>query len=66
MLGGQPLLSALQVPSRLAVLSAAHRALTAQRRQRLRTRSLHAELVFNLSGSKHVSDGLAARLAFIT
>lgn len=36
---------------------AAHKALTAQARGRLATTSLHTELVFNMSGSKHVSAG---------
>lgn len=34
---------------------AAHKALTAQARGKLATTSLHTELVFNMSGSKHVS-----------
>ncbi|KIZ06780.1 hypothetical protein MNEG_1170 [Monoraphidium neglectum] len=39
------------LPLRLA----AHKAATYDRRGRLVCKSLHAELVFNLSGSKHVS-----------
>lgn len=34
---------------------AATEALTAQARGKLTTRSLHAELLYNLSGSRHVS-----------
>jgi tRNA threonylcarbamoyladenosine modification (KEOPS) complex Cgi121 subunit len=33
---------------------AAHKALTNSSRGRLVTKTLHAELVYNLSGSKHV------------
>lgn len=45
----------LQVESLFIVQLAAHRALTSQARGSLATRSLHSELVFNFSGSKHVS-----------
>ncbi|MEW5319902.1 MAG: hypothetical protein WDW38_011017 [Sanguina aurantia] len=37
---------------------AAHKALTAQARGRLATTSLHTELVFNMSGSKHIAESL--------
>lgn len=43
-----------QVPDLLIVQVAAQKALAAKSRGLLRTRSLHAELVYNLSGSKHV------------
>lgn len=45
----------MQVAGLFPVQLAAHRALTAQARGRLQTRSLHTELVFALSGSRHVS-----------
>jgi EKC/KEOPS complex subunit CGI121/TPRKB len=38
--------------------AAGSRALIAQSREKLVTRSLHAELVYNLSGSKHITDAL--------
>jgi len=43
------------VPDPLVLRAAAHKALATQQRGTLRTRSVHAEVVFNLSGSKHVS-----------
>jgi hypothetical protein len=42
------------VPGLLPLQLSAHRALTNQARGRLVTRTLHAELVYGLSGSKHV------------
>ena len=45
------------VPSLLVLRVAAFKALLAQQRGALRTKSLHAEVVFNLAGSKHVSGG---------
>lgn len=53
------LANAALVPDPLVLHAAAYKALAAQARGGLRTRSLHAELVFNLSGSKHVRRGLA-------
>ena len=44
-----------QVPDLLVVRAAAQKAFVASLRRALRTRSLHAELVYNLAGSKHVS-----------
>jgi hypothetical protein len=46
------------VPSAAMLRAAGSRALVAESRSRLVTRSLHAELVFNLSGSKHITDAL--------
>ena len=47
--------NATLVPDLLVLHAAAYKALAAAQRGELRTRSLHAELVFSLSGSKHVS-----------
>ena len=44
-----------QVPATFPVLAAAHKALLAQSRNSLATRTLHSELIYNYSGSKHVS-----------
>jgi hypothetical protein len=46
-----------QVLGLLQLQLAAHKALTYRARSRLVTRTLHSELVYNLSGSKHVSNG---------
>ncbi len=48
-------LEATVVADVFCVHLAAHKALTAAARGTLSSRSLHAELVFNVSGSKHVS-----------
>jgi tRNA threonylcarbamoyladenosine modification (KEOPS) complex Cgi121 subunit len=48
----------LQVPSSAILHAAGSRALIAQSREKLVTRSLHAELVYNLSGSKHITEAL--------
>lgn len=45
----------LQVPATFPVLAAAHKALLAHSRDSLSTRTLHSELIYNYSGSKHVS-----------
>jgi EKC/KEOPS complex subunit CGI121/TPRKB len=45
----------VQVPATYPVLAAAHKALLAQSRDSLATRTLHSELIYNYSGSKHVS-----------
>ncbi|KFM22638.1 hypothetical protein F751_4282 [Auxenochlorella protothecoides] len=47
------IMNAAVVPSLFAVHLAAHHALLSKQRGSLRTRSLHSELVCNLSGSKH-------------
>jgi hypothetical protein len=51
----------LQVPDLFLLQLAAHKALESERMQRRTTRSLHTELVFNMSGSKHVSIVYALR-----
>lgn len=48
------IINAALVPDLFAVHLSAHKALQASSRASLRTRSLHAELVFGISGSKHV------------
>lgn len=45
------------------VLAAAHKALLSKARESLTTRTLHSELVYNYSGSKHVIDLVAVFLA---
>lgn len=52
------LINASLVPDALVLRAAAHKAAAAQQRGALRTRSVHAELVFNLSGSKHIGETL--------
>jgi Kinase binding protein CGI-121 len=47
-----------QVPDLFALKAAAYKALAAQQRGKLVTRTLHAELVYNISGSRHVSTEL--------
>jgi EKC/KEOPS complex subunit CGI121/TPRKB len=44
------------VPDVFPVLAAAHKALLSKSREALTTRTLHSELVYNLSGSKHVCE----------
>lgn len=43
-----------QIPDIFPVLAAAHKTLVAKSRESLTTRTLHSELVYNYSGSKHV------------
>ena len=45
-----------QVPDVFPVLAAALKALLSKTRESLTTRTLHSELVYNYSGSKHVID----------
>ncbi|KAL6784060.1 hypothetical protein ACKKBG_A04645 [Auxenochlorella protothecoides x Auxenochlorella symbiontica] len=52
------IMNAAVVPSLFAVHLAAHHALLSKQRGSLRTRSLHSELVCNLSGSKHIAESL--------
>jgi hypothetical protein len=47
-------LNASLVPDVFPVLAAAHKALLSKARESLTTRTLHSELVYNYSGSKHV------------
>ncbi|KAK9915759.1 hypothetical protein WJX75_003792 [Coccomyxa subellipsoidea] len=51
-------INALVVPDLLIVHAAAQKAMAAHLRGSLRTRSLHAELVYNIAGSKHVGQSL--------
>ncbi|ONM30117.1 EKC/KEOPS complex subunit TPRKB [Zea mays] len=57
------LLNASLVPDVFPILAAALKALLSKTRESLTTRTLHSELVYNYSGSKHVID-LAAVGAF--
>lgn len=43
-----------QIPDVFPVLAAAHKTLVSMSRESLTTRTLHSELVYNYSGSKHV------------
>lgn len=52
-------IDATLLPDLLVLHASAHKALKAQQRGTLRTKTVHTELVFGLSGSKHVS-GCAA------
>ncbi|KAK3412397.1 hypothetical protein EUGRSUZ_I01155 [Eucalyptus grandis] len=47
-------LNALLIPDIFPVLAAAHKTLLSNSRGSLTTRTLHSELVYNYSGSKHV------------
>ncbi|KAF0905056.1 hypothetical protein E2562_000866 [Oryza meyeriana var. granulata] len=51
-------LNASLVPDVFPVLVAAHKALLSQGREALTTRTLHSELVYNYSGSKHITESL--------
>ena len=53
----------LQVAGLLPVQLAANKAVTAQKTNQLHTKGLHSELIFNLSGSKHVRLSCLAWLA---
>jgi len=50
--------NALLIPHVFPVLAAAHKSLLAKCRGRLTTRTLHSELVYNYSGSKHITESL--------
>ncbi|KAM0062061.1 putative CGI121/TPRKB superfamily protein [Helianthus debilis subsp. tardiflorus] len=52
------LLNASLIPDIFPVLAAAHKTLVAKSRDSLTTRTLHSELVYNYSGSKHISESL--------
>ncbi|KAI3842311.1 hypothetical protein MKW98_026101, partial [Papaver atlanticum] len=47
-----------QIPDVFPLLAAAQKTLIAKSRDSLTTRSLHSELVFNYSGSKHITESL--------
>lgn len=51
-------MNAALVVNLFPLLAAAHKALLSQSRNSLRTRTLHSELVFNYSASKHISESL--------
>ncbi|KAL3382835.1 hypothetical protein AABB24_002366 [Solanum stoloniferum] len=51
-------LNASLIPDVFPVLAAAHKTLVAKSRGSLTTRTLHSELVYNFSGSKHISESL--------
>ncbi|KAH9320862.1 hypothetical protein KI387_015501, partial [Taxus chinensis] len=50
--------NALLIPDVFPVLAAAHKTLLAKCRGCLTTRTLHSELVYNCSGSKHITESL--------
>ncbi|KAK6916461.1 hypothetical protein RJ641_019322, partial [Dillenia turbinata] len=52
------LLNASLIPDVFPVLAAATKTLVAKSRDSLTTRTLHSELVYNYSGSKHISESL--------
>ncbi|KAK7273055.1 hypothetical protein RIF29_14101 [Crotalaria pallida] len=49
-------LNASLIPNIFPVLAVAHKALLAKSRDSLTTRTLHSELVYNYSGSKHIAE----------
>ncbi|XP_062178008.1 uncharacterized protein LOC133882803 [Alnus glutinosa] len=51
-------LNASLIPDVFPVLAAAHKTLVAKSRESLTTRTLHSELVYNYSGSKHITESL--------
>lgn len=52
------LLNASLIPDTFPLLAAAHKTLIAKSRDSLTTRTLHSELVYNYSGSKHITESL--------
>ncbi|XP_039132406.1 EKC/KEOPS complex subunit TPRKB [Dioscorea cayenensis subsp. rotundata] len=52
------LLNASLIPDVFPILAAAHKAVLDKSRESLKTRSLHSELVYNYSGSKHITESL--------
>ncbi|KGN57536.1 EKC/KEOPS complex subunit TPRKB [Cucumis sativus] len=51
-------LNASLIPDVFPVLAAAHKTLVSKSRGSLTTRTLHSELVYNYSGSKHITESL--------
>ncbi|KAJ6395977.1 hypothetical protein OIU77_021098 [Salix suchowensis] len=51
-------LNASLIPDVFPLLAAAHKTLIAKSRDSLTTRTLHSELVYNYSGSKHITESL--------
>ncbi|CAL9189866.1 unnamed protein product [Musa hybrid cultivar] len=52
------LLNASLIPDVFPILAAAHKALVSKSRESLTTRTLHSELIYNYSGSKHITESL--------
>ncbi|PIN10396.1 Cell growth regulatory protein CGR11 [Handroanthus impetiginosus] len=52
------LLNASLIPDVFPLLAAAHKTLISKSQGSLTTRTLHSELVYNYSGSKHISESL--------
>ncbi|KAK3195783.1 hypothetical protein Dsin_027093 [Dipteronia sinensis] len=51
-------LNASLIPDVFPLLAAAHKTLVSKLRESLTTRTLHSELVYNYSGSKHITESL--------
>ncbi|KAM6551089.1 hypothetical protein CsatB_000901 [Cannabis sativa] len=51
-------LNASLIPDVFPLLAAAHKTIVAKSRESLTTRTLHSELVYNYSGSKHITESL--------
>ncbi|XP_074275735.1 uncharacterized protein LOC141599569 [Silene latifolia] len=51
-------LNASLVPDVFPILTAAHKALQSKARDSITTRTVHSELVYNYSGSKHITESL--------
>ncbi|XP_052182568.1 uncharacterized protein LOC127795136 [Diospyros lotus] len=51
-------LNASLIPDVFPILAAAHKTLLAKQRESLKTRTIHSELVYNYSGSKHITESL--------
>ncbi|KAK9726095.1 hypothetical protein RND81_05G190000 [Saponaria officinalis] len=51
-------LNAYLVPDVFPILTAAYKALQSKARDSITTRTLHSELVYNYSGSKHITESL--------
>ncbi|XP_031498827.1 uncharacterized protein LOC116263282 isoform X2 [Nymphaea colorata] len=51
-------LDASMIPDAFPLLAAAQKTLIAKTRESLTTRTLHSELVYNYSGSKHITESL--------
>ncbi|KAJ7530216.1 hypothetical protein O6H91_15G085500 [Diphasiastrum complanatum] len=50
--------NASMVPDIFPILAAAHKTLLAQSQGNMLTRTLHSELIYNYSGSKHITESL--------
>jgi tRNA threonylcarbamoyladenosine modification (KEOPS) complex Cgi121 subunit len=47
-----------QIPDVTPILAAANKALIAESRGKLVTRTIYSEMIFNVSGSKHITEAL--------